>query len=469
MRVILVFLAFACSQPCNAATKARVAIVHLKGIKPYQQLGKSITRTLGGNLRLKTFELDNKPNDKTTETNLKKFNADVVVCVGRKAYMFCDLLGGIGPLVSVYDSTLLSELNPFYTLQYLRPEAKKIVALIDESASGAMAKAAERFGLDLTMAQTNPDPWHKIYAGGDAIILDSGVLILKTDPAMTMSENAPVIAVLDGSVTAYQELLKDCVRQLPAIDRIIDLSSDKNNNLADELASSKDAMVLCIGANSYQQCKKIDTGWPTLIAIKTTPAKGDIDRWGNNSGVSMFIEPHEQIEALDMLAKKPLSLALPYNPENSEMLVLKALLYKHNNITVVPLPASDSGWASRAINKAFADHDGVWVIPDKTLSVAPLQKLLLEESLKQKKILVTMMHPYTKRGAMMSVSGVSKDNGALCKRIAELVNGRLNGSNTAGRIVSSPASISLNARTIEKLKFKAPDSILDRAEDVYGK
>lgn len=472
--VIVLFLVSACSEPCVAATaKTRVAIVHLKGIKPYQQLSQSIARTLGSKPQLKTFELSNQPNDKTTETNLKNFNADVVVCIGHKAHKFCDSLEDIGPVVSVYDTTLLANLNPFHTLQYLQPEAKRVVAVIDKNASGAygasLTKVAKRFGLNLSIAQANPDSWRKLYAAGDAIVLDGGVLIFKADSDGTMAENAPVIAVFDGSVKAYKELQQDCIRQLPAIDKIIDISRAENDNLADELANSKDALILCIGANSYQRCKMIQPGRPGLIVIRTESMTGDINRWGDDSGVSMFIEPHEQIEALGLLAKKPLRMALPYNPENSEMLVLKTLLCRRNDITVVPLPAGDSGRASRVITKAFSDYDGIWVIPDKTISIAPIQKFLLEESLKQKKILVTMMHPYTKRGAMMSVSGVSKDNLALCRRIAELINERLNGSNTAGRIVSSPPSISLNMRTIEKLKFKVPDLLLNRAEDVYGK
>jgi ABC-type uncharacterized transport system substrate-binding protein len=163
-----------------------------------------------------------------------------------------------------------------------------------------------------------------------------------------------------------------------------------------------------------------------------------------------------------------MTLAVPYDPENTELLVAKAVLEEQDKITVIPLPACDSSQASKRITKALDTYDGIWVIPDKTISVAPIQKFLLEESLRRKKILVAMMHPYTKRGAMMAVSSVGKNNDALCEKIVTLINERLNKPDSVGCIVPPSVSISLNARTIKKLNYKLPRSLLARAESVFG-
>ena len=100
--------------------------------------------------------------------------------------------------------------------------------------------------------------------------------------------------------------------------------------------------------------------------------------------------------------------------------------------------------------------------------VEPVKKYLLEESLQRKKVLVTMMHPYTRAGAVMAVSSAGKDDAALCKKVAELVRWSLSSSKVSGRIISPPVSVSLNMRTIKRLGYKSPESVLSKADFVFG-
>ena len=59
------------------------------------------------------------------------------------------------------------------------------------------------------------------------------------------------------------------------------------------------------------------------------------------------------------------------------------------------------------------------------MSLGPIKRLFLEESIRRKKILVSMMHPYTKAGAMMAVSSVSKDDDQLCREMVALIKERI--------------------------------------------
>jgi hypothetical protein len=109
------------------------------------------------------------------------------------------------------------------------------------------------------------------------------------------------------------------------------------------------------------------------------------------------------------------------------------------------------------------------VIPAKIISVEAIQGLLLEESLQREKILVTMMHPYTKRGAVMAICGVGKNTDSLCQTVIELADDRFEKKSKVGKLLWPEASISLNLRTIKKLNYDVPKSLLDKAEDVFGK
>ena len=473
-RAMAIFLILSCGHAFAKSSKSRVAIITTKRIKPYEALSKSIVRNLGSKQTVKEFGLGDSSADKKADKELKKFGPDLMVSIGRKAYEFCSSSGRSVPIVSVYNTNLLAKLNPFSALQYLQPDLKKVTVVFDTDISDAQSKSlsasAEEFGLKLSVTKPNPITWCELAEARGAIIASEGILIINASAASAVCGDGPIVAVVDGGIEMYKELKKLCIAGLPKIDEIIDIgSAGEDEKLVGKLAAIKPGLVLCIGVNSYQRCMGSGGGWPVLAATRTEAVGDNVDRWADVGGVSMFIEPKDQVDALKGLVTSDVTLGVPFNPANSEVLILKAVLQKQSGITLVPMPASDSGQASKLVSKAFDRFNGVWVIPDKTLSVAPIQKLLLEESLKQKKILVTMMHPYTKRGAAMSVSGVGKDSGALCKRVAELIAGQLDGSNKAGKIVSSPASISLNVRTIEKLKLKAPEALLDSAEDVYGK
>jgi hypothetical protein len=79
-----------------------------------------------------------------------------------------------------------------------------------------------------------------------------------------------------------------------------------------------------------------------------------------------------------------------------------------------------------------------------------------------------MMHPCTRSGAAASISGVGKDNTILCQKIVALAQNRLEKPNSHGTIIMPNESLSLNIRTIKKLNYKLTDSLLNRAEYIFG-
>jgi ABC-type uncharacterized transport system substrate-binding protein len=450
----------------------RVAVVHLKQIKPYHDLSDAIVHKLERKLETKVFGLNGDIEQQVVEQQLNKFGPDVTVAIGRKAHQFCQQRE-IEPLVLAYNTGLLTEPNPFCMLQYLQPKTKKVVAILDQGLIGSDADplpaVAKRWGLELVIEEPKAVSWENLLSGNDAIILGGGVLMIKVGPAKTTSAYGPAVAVVDRSVDTYRRLEQHCVRQLPQIDEIIDIADiGKDDHLKEKLTNAEPAIILCLGTNSYQHCKFLQDRCQVLIAFEAEPVNKNISHWGTLSGVCMFVEPRDQFAPLSLLVTELVTMAVPYDPENTELLVAKALLEDQGNITLIPLPASDSSHASKQINRALDTCDGIWAIPDQTISVAPIQKFLLEESLRRKKILVAMMHPYTKRGAMMAVSSVGENNDALCEKIATLINERLNQPDSVGCIVPPSVSMSLNVRTIKKLNYKLPEFLLARAKNVFG-
>ena len=457
----------------SASEKPRLAIVHLEQIKPYQSLNNKLVRAIGNKLEIRTFEIgSNGESGDRLVNKLKDFNPAIVVCMGNRAYKLCEKLDKT-PVVLAYDINLLIEQNPFCVLKYLRPKAKKIILLsekdITEGQGDLLVDLASRYDLKLSIEQNGQLSWKDLVSGNDAVLLQNGVMLLSPQKPKAFSNNGDVVAVVDRSVESYKQLEWNCARGLPKIDKIIDLSKTlPGGDLERKLKSINPSVILCIGVNSYKYCKFMQGKTLVLVAFKTKAITNEIYRWGNLSGVSMFVEPKEQFEVLKLLVQKPLRLGIPYNPENSELVVLKALLAEWGDINLIPLPVSSPKVASKVLGKSLNSFDGLWIIPDLTVMSTPIQRYLLEESLLKKKLLISMMHPYTKAGATMAVSTVSKNDDKLCEKMIELIDERLKRSDCGGRIVFPTPSVSLNVRTIKKLNYTLSESLLGIAEFIFG-
>jgi len=468
---VAVFLLAACPHVCGAeAGKGRIAIVGVKGIKPYQQFSNTLADKLGSKAVVKEFELGELSGRDALAKDLADFRPDIAICIGRKTYKFCDSRGGIAGIISVYNTDLFSEQNPLSALRYLQPGPKNVTAVFAKdtpvSQGESIATTARRFNFDLSVTKSGDISWRRLVDDFDAIILSEGVLIIKSFSVGTALGTGPVVAVVDRSIPMYKEMERICLSGLPPIDKVIDFSEGELESM---LADTGAGLILCLGANSYQRCSFMRTECPVLAAAKTRQITGDTSGWAAVGGLSLFVGPKTQAEILAVMLPKAVTLAVPYNPESTELWMLKALLDVRGKITLVPLPCLDSGRAAKLITRAFGSYDGIWVVPDKTISVAPIQKLLLEESLRRKKILATMMHSYTKFGAVLAVSGVGQNSDVLYQSLIGLVNERLARPNGAGTIASLPESVSVNVRTAKILNLNIPKSLLNSAENVYGK
>ncbi len=447
----------------------RLAIVYLGQIKPYQSLSDEIADNLRGRLDIQMFELNRKSGGRELAGRLKSFAPDVVVCIGGKAYEVCSRLD-IAPVILAYNTELINEQDPFCILRYLQPAAKKIIAVVDRNLDRQrrelLTALAKRYGFSLSINKTGFCSQDELLRG-DAVFLSGGVLIINSGRNRA-SGNGSFVVVTDRNCSTYRQLEQQCLSGLAKADEIIDLGNYTESMLRARLQKTKPAVIICIGAGAYQRCRFMGNKCTVSVALRTK-STDDMGHWGSLSGVNMFIEPAEQTRILSLLVDKPLKLALPYNPENTELFVLKSLLSINNGIELIPLPvcsAKDVGWI---LEKALREYDGVWVIPDRTVSVGPVRKMLLKESLRRKKLLVSMMHPYSKAGAAVAVSSTAKDNSVLRDKVVELIKAVLNRPTAAGKIVSSPVYISLNIRTLKKLNYKVPESLLSRAEYVFGK
>jgi len=471
LAIAMVWLAFSGLAKCWArAGQPKVAIVRLKGVKPYIALGDVIEQKLNGRTTVKTFEISPGIEGSAVRRYLDRFDADVTVCVGKRAYQLCEQ-HAISPIVLAYNTNISVESNPFSLVRYLSSNAQKIAVILNEKGREAKDRAlvaqGQRFGLKVKTKHTRAESLKQLAAENDAIALERGVLIVKGNS--TTLKAGPTIAVFDGSIEVYKQLLRRCMSQLPKFDGIIDISKVKAGELKEKLVATGLSVVLCVGANSYQQCGFMKNRSQILIAVEADPIENDVEQWGTLSGVSMFANPKDCLDALGQLVKRPVIIAMPYNPENTELLVLRTLFEAEGKIEIAVLPVLNEKQAGKAITGQFDNYDGIWVIPDSTISVAAIQKFLLEKSLLEKKILVTMMHPYTKRGAMLAVSGVGGNTNELGERVVSLINEKLEDPRSIGKVVSPPASISLNVKTLRHLNYKIPQSLLNRAESIFGK
>jgi ABC-type uncharacterized transport system substrate-binding protein len=474
--VILTFV-FILSQGINnfnvyAEDGKGVAVVYLKQIRPYKTLSDSIVNDTANKTTVKVFGLENKDVGDEIEQELRLFKPSVVVCIGDSAYKSCRGLNSVR-FVLAYNTDLLKIEDPLCLLKYLKADTKSVLAIVDENCSSdkcqTLTELASRQELKLAIKKSKPDSWREILSNNDAVFLDEGVLIIKPDGCRETFNGGPVVAVGQQDNQIYKGLTQICMTELPKIDRFIDIGAYETSRIRQELVDSKCSVILCIGASAYYHCKFMQERCPVLVALKTKSLEDDIELWGNISGVNMFIEPQVQTDMLHMLIKKGIHLAMPYDPQNTEELALKALLTVENGIEIVPLSVSNHKHLTKVVDKAFLEYDGIWIIPDSTVSIGPVRDLVLERSLREGKILVSMMHPYVKSGAAMAVSSTGGDETVLCKKVLDVINHLLRNPESCGQIITSPVSVSLNVRTIERLNYDVPEALLKQSEYVFGK
>jgi ABC-type uncharacterized transport system substrate-binding protein len=453
-----------------AGKNDNVAIVYTDGIKPYEILKDKIKQRLANKVNARTFSLAGADSKQGFGQQLRAFDPAVTVCIGSNATQFCRRQG-IYSLVSAYNPDIRAEQNPLHILLYLKPNSKKVVAFLEgvnQSDCDFFRSLAAGYGLKAkTKKKTTPVSIKELFWENNAAFFGEGILFVNL--GRTQYRDGAVVLVVDRSIKTYSRLEQRVVAALPRVDKTIDTSNWQGDKLAEKLINSKPGVVICIGANSYQHLKSLQGDCRVVLAVETKSIKDRLGNWGLVSGTSIFADPQEQVEVLLKLTKKKLTLAMPYDPDDTELLVLKALLSERKNIDIIALAALSPKYVTKIILQAFEDYDGLWVIPDRVLSSKAVQSFILEESLRRHKILVTMMHPYTRAGAMLAVSSVGKSNNALCGQIIELVNERLANAELPGRILSPQVSISLNLRTVEKLNYTVPKTLLRRAEFVFGK
>jgi len=459
-----------CSDSFAGSAAKRLAIVYLKQIKPYEHLADSIFREFRNEIEVEKFQLVSKTGSGAIKRKLKTFRPSIMLCVGEGAYKVCEELD-TAHLILAYNVGLIDKQDPFCVLRYLQPDAKKVVAVLDEGIgrqkSNNLVALARRYDLKIDVRGSKAKSWQGLLLG-DAVFLGQGVLAVNVGSTKKKPGTGPVVVVTNRNIELYAKAEQRCVSSLPAIDEIIDISSFDGAGLRDKLDRLKPAAILCIGAGTYKQCKFMEDSSNVWVACCVKSVEDGLSKWGGLSGVSMFIEPRKQTEMLRLLLNKPVNLAVPYDPANTEIFVLKVLMDIKDGIEIEPLPVSSTKFVGRVLEGILKEYEAIWIIPDRTIVVEPVRKYLLEESLRRKRVLVTMMHPYTRAGAVMAVSSTSKDDAALCKKVAELIRWSLNISRTSGRIVFPPVSVSLNMRTIKKLGYELPESILNKADFVFG-
>lgn len=454
--------------------KDQLAIVYTKDIKLYEDLKNTIVKHFKNKLEINVFETSRDRNSRLLEHKLKKVKPAVIVSIGNTSAEFCSKLG-IAAVIAAYDGNLLSRQNPFSTLNYLRPKAKKLVGLFDsrlaKSRSDFLTSMAAGYNLKLTVESAKPDSVEQLFTGNDALYLSRGALIFNCDVKNNTPKNGGTIIIADRSIKVYRQLGEICLAQLPGINKVIDISALKNDQLHKRLVKEKPANIICVGANTFSRCRTAYTDAALWVAVKTFSDKTDINQWAYLCGINTLTEPKDQIEALRLLVKKPINLAVPYDPQNSELLVLKALLTETHNISIIPLPASETKDAGKIMAKVFDDYDGLWLIPDETLCLVTFRRLLLEQSLQRQKILVTMMHTFTKAGALMAVGTVGDCDAesCICHKVIDMINQHLSQPEHVEKLIPATAYLSVNVRTAEKLNYIPPVSLLNRADFIFGK
>ncbi len=445
----------------------QLAIVYTRNIRPYISLKNRIVSHLEREFDIGVYELQGNQKDRHMAKDIQRFDADVICCFGDTAHQFCKQ-NNLRPLVLAYDTEIFSEGCPFCLVDFLNLPDKRIgVVEHDDSHQGDHEKLSF-YDYDFTFLSPASLTWQRISQSGNIIIFDDGLVLIKAQSSAKPPTDPSAILISDNRCDYYNEIHETCLALLPNIDPIIDITDVEAKDVSATLANSNDQAIICIGSPAMASITEISVNKPIFVAIKAHPFHLHNADHTHFSAVTMFTEPRDITRVLTDMIDEDIRLAIPYSPRRTEWLVLKTLLHKHEKVQFHPIPIESTKQVGHLIDQCFHDYDGMWMIPNKVISSSAAMRMILEESLKNQKILISMMHPITKAGGMIGISSVGKDDAKLAEKVIELIYECLQTQGKKGHIISPPSSISLNLRTLKRIQLDPPKELIQRADYIYG-
>lgn len=243
---------------------------------------------------------------------------------------------------------------------------------------------------------------------------------------------------------------------------------NKGKEIAAKIKIQSPKLVFAIGNTAAQLAKINFPDIPIVYCIVINPQQYGIEG-GNICGLSMEIEPKDQLEKLRQVLPSVRHIGLVYDPDKSKNFIDKAKISAQQlGVDIVAIEAKSLAEANNAIAALEGKIDVFWIIIDPIVANPTVFKRLLMMSFNNGVALMAPTETFVRDGAFLAID---KDYVTIGRDSGEIANQILQGVFTPQQVgVRQPKSVRLilNSNTAKKIKIDLSQEALLRADKVYG-
>lgn len=281
---------------------------------------------------------------------------------------------------------------------------------------------------------------------------------------ISFSEAHEVIVLKSSDIRPYNDALAGFKSICECNLNELTIGESNHDDLMSKIIRQKPDAVLAVGMDALRNAAEIkDT--PVIYTMVPNPFSVTSDR-KNISGVSMFISPAKQLDAILELFANSKRIGIIYDPKNMHPSVHEAqIVAQSKGLELVLRKATRPGEAPALIDSMKDRIDVLWMLPDTTVINPETVKLMLLFSFQNRVPVFTFSKKYVEMGA---VAALNIDPFDLGVQAGEIMKKLLHEKNvkTPIRVDARKTVLIINKKVAGKMGIKFREDILKRAENV---
>jgi putative tryptophan/tyrosine transport system substrate-binding protein len=223
--------------------------------------------------------------------------------------------------------------------------------------------------------------------------------------------------------------------------------------------------VLALGMDALAKVQSI-RDIPVFYTM-TAGVRHPFQELSNFSGVSMFITPERQIDAIKELFPNAKRIGIVYDAHNTASIVERSVQYaKSNSIEIVPRQAGSARDIPSILDGLKGKIDVLLMLPDTTVTTRETVDAMLLFSFRNRVPIFTFSEKYVEMGAAAALTVIPRDIGVQTGEIArKLMRDRTEDGGPV-RTYARKQILLINTRITTKLGITIADEILKKSVKV---
>jgi putative tryptophan/tyrosine transport system substrate-binding protein len=284
----------------------------------------------------------------------------------------------------------------------------------------------------------------------------TGIECPAASPEVVVVQSANIKPFVDA-VEGFESTC-DCT-----ISEVIITGAEKSD-IAEKIRRLEPDAVLALGVDALEKVLSIRN--IPLFYTMTGGMRQPFPELSNLSGVSMFITPERQIEAIKDVFPAAKRIGLIYDPRNTDPIVERALKHADAHSIEIILRKADSARDISSILEGLKGKiDVLLMLPDLTVITPETVDAMLLFSFRNRVPIFTFSEKYVERGAVAALIVNPHDLGAQTGEIARKIM-RDPAKNSPIKTYARKQVLLINTKIARKLGIVIADDVLKKSVQV---